>query len=40
MNATIALFSVDDYYQMIETGILARRRVEPITSSIALLYIS
>jgi Uma2 family endonuclease len=30
MNATIALFLIDDYHRMIEMGILARRRVELI----------
>jgi Uma2 family endonuclease len=34
MNTMIALFSVDDYHRMIETGILARRRVELIDGAI------
>ena len=28
MNATIALFSVDDYHRTVEAGILAPHRVE------------
>ncbi len=34
MEATIAKFSVDDYHQMVEVGIFARRQVELINGLI------